>query len=106
MTTYDGPQEKKKKKTCRKQCGKRRKSGNQHFSAFHNKVCFPIEENVNVLSNSSLLCRLENAFFVRGCALYQQYFNYFTATVHKPTFPGLFLTTTQPVHYPEAAGQS
>ena len=36
-----------------------------------------------------------------GFMLYQQYFSYLTSTVHKSMFPGLFLTSTEPVHYPD-----
>ena len=37
----------------------------------------------------------------QGFTLYQQYFSYLMATVHKSMFPGLFLTSTEPVHYPD-----
>ena len=41
-----------------------------------------------------------------GFMLYQVYFSFLTATVHKSMFPGLFLTSTLPVHYPDTlAGQ-
>ena len=41
--------------------------------------------------------------FVWGFILYQQYrcFSYLTATVHKSVFPGLFLNSTSPAHYPD-----
>ena len=38
-----------------------------------------------------------------GFTLYQQYFSYLTATVYKSMFPGLFLTSTSPVHYSDPA---
>ena len=34
----------------------------------------------------------------------KQYFSYFTATVYKSMFPGLFLTSTKPAHYPDIGG--
>ena len=41
---------------------------------------------------------------VWGSTPYQQYFSYLKATVHKSIFPGLFLTGTEPVHYPDTGG--
>ena len=44
--------------------------------------------------------------FVWAFTPYQRYFSYLTATVHKPMFPGLYLTSPKQVHYPDTGGQS
>ena len=52
-------------------------------------------------------CQRENTdtgLFVWAFTPYQQYFNYSTATVHNSLFPGLLLTSTLPVHYPDTGG--
>ena len=49
---------------------------------------------------------LQVTLYVLGFMLYQQYFSYLTARVHKSMFPGLFLTSAEPVHYPDTIGQS
>ena len=49
-------------------------------------------------------CTILVYLFVWGFTSYQQYFSYLTATAHKLMFPGLFLTSTSPVHYPDTGG--
>ena len=46
----------------------------------------------------------EFALFVWGFTLYQQYFSYLMATLHRSMFPGPFLTSTVPVYYPDTGG--
>ena len=62
--------------------GKRRKCCLTGFSLFSNLFSTIPQTNLNLLFT-----------------LYQRYFSYVVATVHKSMFHGLFLNSTQPLHY-------
>ena len=93
--------------------GKGENAGNQHFSFSYN-VFYRSQNNFNFKVTFILLSANEFnldqskilfvCLFVWDFMPYQQYFSYLTTTVHKSMFPGLFLTSTYPGHYPDNGG--
>ena len=59
---------------------------------------------INMFSISHNAFNPFNYIFWEGFMPYQQYFSYLMVTVHKSMFPGLFLTSTQPVYYLDTSG--
>ena len=59
----------------------------------------------NLLSYRHGLSRTDTlTVFVSEFTPCQQFFSFLTMTVHKSLFPGLFLTRTKLLHYPETDG--